>query len=126
MNCLTVTIKYIVVFFNFLCVVFGIVIVVLSTLLMKELGAAIKPICISLIVFGSVILCISFVGCCGALTESLFCIWTYVICLLVVLVCNVINIIYIKKADSTEHARHDVNLAWQHMKEDGMLWEDKL
>uniref|UniRef100_A0A034WKN6 Protein late bloomer n=1 Tax=Bactrocera dorsalis TaxID=27457 RepID=A0A034WKN6_BACDO len=117
MNCLTITIKYIVVFSNFLCVVFGIVIVVLSALLMKELGAAIKPICVNLIVFGSIILCIAFVGCCGALTESLCCIWTYAACLLVLIVCNVINIIYIKKADSAEHARHDVNLAWQHMKE---------
>ncbi|XP_049308391.1 protein late bloomer [Bactrocera dorsalis] len=117
MDCLMKTIKYVVVFFNFLCAVFGIVIVVLSALAMKELGAASKPICVSLIVFGCIILCISFVGCCGALTESLCCIWTYVLCLLVLLVSNVINIIYINKADSAEHARNDMNLAWQHMKE---------
>nr|XP_014088542.1 protein late bloomer-like [Bactrocera oleae] len=115
MNCLTITIKYIVVVFNFLCVLLGVVIVVLSTLAMKELGVASKPICVSLIVFGSIILCISFVGCCGALTENLCCTWTYAICLLVLLVCIVIDIIYIIRADSSEHARHDVKLAWQHM-----------
>ncbi|XP_020716370.1 protein late bloomer isoform X1 [Ceratitis capitata] len=114
MNYLIILIKYLVVFFNFLCGVFAIATVIVCALGLTTVQTENKSICITLIIFGSIIFLVALMGCCGALAESLCCLWTYAIFLVLLIVADLVLLIgFMKDIDYEKQAKIDMDTAWQ-------------
>jgi len=107
MACGTALVKYILFFFNFIFVVGGAALIVVGALTYTEqtkyvefvdLGKYQGP-PIAMMVFGSIMFVIAFMGCCGALRESNCMIMTYSFLLFVILVVEIgvaVSVIYYK------------------------------
>ncbi|XP_055858693.1 23 kDa integral membrane protein-like [Episyrphus balteatus] len=123
MDCGTSMVKYILFLFNTLCSICGILLIVFGTLLLNNigdyhnLGDAVKAqqIPVGLIVFGSVVLLISFLGCCGAIRESYCMSMTYSVALLVLLIAQLVGVVYfwVDKQNFVNSMGKIVDKAWE-------------
>lgn len=101
----TETVKYILFFFNFLCALAGILLLVIAILVNNE-GAGVKDVLqghistpsVTLAIVGGFVFITAFFGCCGAIRESHCMLITYAIILLTLLVvevgCVVLTFVY--------------------------------
>ncbi|XP_023291943.2 protein late bloomer isoform X2 [Lucilia cuprina] len=113
MSCTTATIKYLVYIFNILCAILGIGAIVVSTKALDNYDEDGRMICIFLIVLGSIVFIISFLGCCGVIRENICLTWTYALCLLLLVIGNAIILFgFITHIDGESEARKEINKAW--------------
>ncbi|XP_049775437.1 23 kDa integral membrane protein-like [Schistocerca cancellata] len=96
MGCAISIVKYILFLFNFIFVLAGIALLTIGILIKLQIGEIGEVLdsktntpAILLIVIGSIILVISFYGCCGAIRESHCMVTTYAVFLLTVLVLQI-------------------------------------
>ncbi|KAL5287323.1 hypothetical protein ACFFRR_008306 [Megaselia abdita] len=122
MACGLSLVKYILFLFNLLCAICGILLIIFGALLFSNIHSLddfkdaleTQQIPIALIVLGSVVLLISFFGCCGAIRESYCMSMTYSIFLFILMIAQLTLVVYmfIAKEDYLKHMEHVVDRAW--------------
>lgn len=125
MDCGTSLVKYILFIFNTLVSVIGILGIVYGVLILNSIGTievngqvgfppqAAMP--ILLITIGSIVVFISFLGCCGAIRESVCMTMSYAVCLLILLILQLtIVVLLFTNKDKFDTAMGDViDKAWE-------------
>ncbi|XP_052841813.1 23 kDa integral membrane protein [Drosophila gunungcola] len=135
MDCGTSLVKYILFIFNTIVSVLGILAIVYGVLILKSIGTievngqvgfppqALMP--IVLISLGSIVVFISFLGCCGAIRESVCMTMSYAVFLLILLILQLTLIVLLfTNKDKYEKAMGDViDKAWNadHQGEGGVF-----
>ncbi|XP_011181480.1 23 kDa integral membrane protein [Zeugodacus cucurbitae] len=102
MSCGISLVKYLLFLFNLLCSICGILLIVFGILLFSNIhniddiaeAVQTQQVPITMIVLGSVILLISFFGCCGAIRESYCMSMTYSVLLFVLMIGQLALVIY--------------------------------
>ncbi|CAD7015439.1 23 kDa integral membrane protein [Ceratitis capitata] len=102
MSCGISLVKYLLFLFNLLCSICGILLIVFGIMLFSNIhniddiaeAVQTQQIPITMIVLGSVILLISFFGCCGAIRESYCMSMTYSVLLFVLMIGQLALVIY--------------------------------
>ncbi|XP_017472876.1 PREDICTED: protein late bloomer [Rhagoletis zephyria] len=110
MGCATGTIKYSLFLLNMLWAILGILVILFGGL---GWGAMPQSYAIGIICLGGVILFISFFGCFGTIRESTRLLWTYAICLLVLLVLIVVFICLSSRDVFKRYAMEGVEAQWR-------------
>ncbi|XP_068147118.1 23 kDa integral membrane protein [Drosophila tropicalis] len=103
MSCGISMVKYILFIFNLLCSICGILLIVFGALLFSNVhniddfaeAVRTQQVPITMIVLGTVILLISWFGCCGAIRESYCMSMTYSILLFVLMIGQLVLVVYI-------------------------------
>ncbi|XP_067634362.1 CD63 antigen-like [Eurosta solidaginis] len=109
MNCFASLVKYAIYIINVVFVLIGILIIVLGSVMIGSLDdyssvhdvVDVKLLPILIIVLGCIVFLISFLGCCGAIRESSFCMTAYAICMFV-LVCLQVSLVvwaFVQRSD---------------------------
>ncbi|XP_016981051.1 23 kDa integral membrane protein [Drosophila rhopaloa] len=125
MDCGTSLVKYILFIFNTIVSVIGILGVVYGVLILKSIGTievngqvgfppqALMP--IVLISIGSVVVFISFLGCCGAIRESVCMTMSYAVFLLILLILQLtlITLLFTNKDEFEKKMGDIIDKAWQ-------------
>ncbi|KAH8370690.1 hypothetical protein KR093_004695 [Drosophila rubida] len=126
MDCGTSMVKYILFIFNTIVSIVGILGIVYGVLILKTIGTievngqvgfppqAILP--IGLITLGSIVVFISFLGCCGAIRESVCMTMSYAVFLLVLLILQLtlIVLLYTQKETYENALGEVIDNAWEH------------
>lgn len=102
MSCGISMVKYILFLFNLLCSICGILLIIFGAMLftnvhnVDDFSEAIQTqqVPITMIILGSIILIISFFGCCGAIRESYCMSMTYSILLFILMVAQLALVVY--------------------------------
>ena len=123
MSCGISMVKYLLFLFNVLCLICGILLIVFGSLLFSSIhtfddfteALHTQQIPVSMIVLGSVIVLISFIGCCGAIRESYCMSMTYSILLFILMIGQLALVAYIwlQKAEYLKLMGDVVEKAWQ-------------
>ncbi|XP_017078453.2 23 kDa integral membrane protein [Drosophila eugracilis] len=125
MDCGTSMVKYILFIFNTLVSVIGILGIVYGVLILKSIGTievngqvgfppqAIMP--IALISLGSIVVFISFLGCCGAIRESVCMTMSYAVFLLILLILQLtlIVLLFMNKGKFENAMGNVIEKAWE-------------
>ncbi|XP_011181475.3 CD63 antigen [Zeugodacus cucurbitae] len=123
MNCLASIIKYLIYIANVVFVICGILIIILGSLMIGNLGEFksldeafnVEALPIIIIVLGCIIFVISFFGCCGAIRESSCCMTTYAVLMLIMFCLQIALVIwvFVKRADFLKTMGDVVDTAWK-------------
>ncbi|XP_055920656.1 23 kDa integral membrane protein-like isoform X2 [Eupeodes corollae] len=123
MDCGTSMVKYILFLFNTLCSICGILLVIFGSLLLNDISlhknlkdtVAAQQIPVALIAIGSVILLVSFFGCCGAIRESYCMSMIYSVSLLILLIVQIVAFVFfwINKQQFVNSMGKIVDKAWE-------------
>ncbi|KAH8389939.1 hypothetical protein KR200_004340 [Drosophila serrata] len=117
MGCSTITVKFLVLLFNFLCAVLGLATIVINALAIKDMAPDGRPILWVFIALGSIVFLTSFLGCFGAIKESICLTWTYAITMLALLIISVVVLfVFRMHIEGAVTAEDELNLAWQKQK----------
>ncbi|XP_075166946.1 23 kDa integral membrane protein-like [Haematobia irritans] len=103
MNCLANIVKYILYIFNIIFVICGILLIVLGSLMINNIGNIssfseainVDTIPIIIIVLGCVIFVIAFFGCCGAIRENICCTTTYAVFMFILFCLQIALVVWI-------------------------------
>ncbi|XP_073845836.1 CD63 antigen-like [Musca autumnalis] len=122
MNCMAHIVKYILFIFNLIFVVCGILLIVLGSLMIKNVGDLsdfsdaidVDLIPIVIIILGCIIFVIAFFGCCGAIRESVCCTSIYAIFMFIVFCLQVALVvwIFIKRTQFLNSMDNVVTTVW--------------
>ncbi|KAM8711872.1 hypothetical protein ACLKA7_012387 [Drosophila subpalustris] len=125
MDCGTSMVKYILFIFNTIVSVIGILGIVFGVLILNSIGTievngqvgfppqALLP--IILITLGSIVVFISFLGCCGAIRESVCMTMSYAVCLLVLLILQltIVVLLFVNKEKFNMAMGEVIDKAWE-------------
>ncbi|KAM7345932.1 23 kDa integral membrane protein-like [Cochliomyia hominivorax] len=122
MNCLAHIIKYILYIFNLIFVICGILLIVLGSLMLKNIGdfsefvdaVNTDTIPVLIIVLGCIVFTVSFFGCCGAIRESICCTTVYAVFMFILFVLQLALVIWIfvKRQQFINTMSDAVDKAW--------------
>ncbi|KAH8415988.1 hypothetical protein KR222_006084 [Zaprionus bogoriensis] len=131
MDCGTSMVKYILFVFNTIVSIIGILGIVYGVIILQSIGTievngqvgfppqAALP--IILITLGSIVVFISFLGCCGAIRESVCMTMSYAVCLLVLLILQmtVIILLFTNKEKFNAAMGNVIDRAWESRETNG-------
>ncbi|XP_054739207.1 23 kDa integral membrane protein-like [Anastrepha obliqua] len=128
MDCGGVLVKYVLFIFNILFVVCGILLIVFGSILVshiQQVGSVAQTmeansIPIAILVLGSVIFIISFLGCCGAIRENTCCTMTYSVFMLVLFLAQIalIVLVWTQRVKLLNYMNQVVSTIWNQHKTD--------
>ncbi|XP_054738361.1 CD63 antigen [Anastrepha obliqua] len=122
MNCLESIVKYLIYIANIVFLVCGILIIILGSLMMGNIGdfssfeeaINLDTLPILIIILGCIIFVISFFGCCGAIRENSCCMTTYAVFMFILFCLQVALVVwvFVQRAEFLKTMGDLVNTAW--------------
>ncbi|XP_023291920.2 23 kDa integral membrane protein-like [Lucilia cuprina] len=122
MDCLANIVKYILYIFNLIFVICGILLIVLGSLMLKNIGdfsdfpeANTETIPILIIILGCIVFVVAFFGCCGSIRESICCTTTYAVFMFILFALQVALVvwIFVKRQQFLNTMGEAVDKAWE-------------
>ncbi|XP_065370017.1 CD63 antigen-like [Calliphora vicina] len=123
MNCLAHIVKYILYIFNLIFVICGILLIILGSLIISNLGdfssfseaVNIDTIPILIIILGCIVFIVAFFGCCGAIRESICCTTVYAVFMFILFALQVALVvwIFVKRQQFLNTMGEVVDKAWE-------------